>query len=320
MRYFKKILIPTDGCDHAKAGVLQGLRIAKFIGADPIVVVPVEEASFFKDECECHSFEACESIAEEVKAAGESINLNVKVLSKKGDSKKVVEKLIKKDEDINLLCMGMKGNKDPKDSFIGSLHEHLIKNANIPIIIQPYYSKAYLHKFNELKAGGVTPGVHRVVILVAMDGSEQAEMAAWEAIQFANQLNLGTRVVALHVAKSLKDASGKEKVKAEDYMHIPEKAKKRGLDMGIVVEPEVRIGTDMAKEIIRRAAELKADIIVMGSHGRTGPLARLMGNKTETVLRTVPVPVMIVPPELRRTTKDVCAEEFVDDAWDEVNV
>ncbi len=320
MRYFKKILIPTDGCDYAKAGVLQGLRIAKFIGADPIVVVPVDEASFFNDECECHSFEACEGIAEEVKAAGESIELNVKVISKKGDSKKVVDKLLKKDEDINLICMGMKGNKDAKDVFLGSLHEHLIANAKIPIIVQPYFGKAYLHKFNELQKGEVMAGVHRVSMVIAVDGSDQADVAAWEGIQFANQLNLGTKVIALHVTKSLKDANGIEKVKPEDYMKIPLKAKKMGMDMGIVVEPEVRVGTDMAREIVKRAAEIKADMLVMGSHGRTGPLARFMGNKTETVLRTVPVPVMIVPPELRRTTKDVCAEEFVDEAWDEVKI
>ena len=320
MRYFKKILIPTDGCDYAKAGVLQGLRIAKFIGADPIVVIPVDEASFFNDECECHSFEACEGITQEVKAAGESIELNVKVLTKKGDSKKVVDKLIKKDEDINLICMGMKSNKDAKDVFLGSLHEHIIASSKIPVIVQPYFGKAYLQKFNELKKGEVVPGLHRVSMLLAMDGSDQGDLAAFEGIQFANQLNLGTKVVALHVAKSLKDANGKEKVKAEDYMNIPLKAKKMGMNMGIVVEPEVRVGTDMANEIIKRAAELRVDMMVLGTHGRTGPLARFMGNKSETILRSVPVPVMLVPPELRRTTKDVCAEEFVDEAWDEVNI
>jgi nucleotide-binding universal stress UspA family protein len=318
MRYFKKILIPTDGCNYAKAGVLQGLRIAKFIGAFPIVVVPIDEASFFADECECHSTDACDRITEEVKEAAKSIELDIKVMSKKGDSKKVVQKLIKKDEEINLLCMGMKHSKDAKDVFLGTLHEHLLANSHIPIIIQPYSIKAYLPKFNALQTGEVMPGVHKLTILVAMDGSEQSEVAAWEAIQFANQLNLGTRVVALHVTKSLKDANGKEKIKAADFMGIPEKAKKMGLDMGIVVEPEVRIGTDMAGEIIKRGAELKADLIVMGSHGKTGPLARFLGSKTETVLRTVPVPVMIVPPELRRTTKDVCAEEFMDEAWDEM--
>jgi len=320
MRYYKKMLIPTDGCDYAKAGVLQGMRISKFLGCDPVVVIPIDEASFFKDECECSSEQACEGIAEEIKTASESIKLKMKILTKNGDSRKVVEKMLKKDEEYNLICMGMKGNRDAKDAFIGSLHEFLIANAHIPLIIQPYFGKAHIHKFNELAHGQVQIGLHRVTILVAMDGSEQAELAAWEAIQFANQLNVGSRIIALHVAKSLKDANGKEKIKPQDFMSIPNKAKDMGLQMGIVVEPEVRIGTDMAIEIIKRAAELKADIIVMGSHGKTGPLARFMGNKTERVLRSVPVPVMLVPAELRRTTKELKAEEYVDDFWDEVKV
>jgi len=318
MRYFKKMIIPTDGCNPAKAGVLQGLRIAKFLGTETQVVIPIDDAIFFKDACEVESFEAAESIVEEIEEAANSIYLGLKVISKEGDAKDVIDKLISDDENINLICMGIKSHKDATDVLMGSLHEHLLKTARIPVILQTFIGKRYFKKFNSFKERIGELGAHKVTILILMDGSPQGDHAAHEAIQFANQLNVATRVVALHVVGSLKDADGKEKIDPAEYMAIPEKAKNMGLDIGIVVKPEVRVAEDKPKELVRRAAELKADMIVMGTHGKTGPLRRFIGNKTEFVLKTVPVPVMVVPPELRRSMNDIKAEEYVDDVWDEI--
>lgn len=48
-------------------------------------------------------------------------------------------------------------------------------------------------------------------------------------------------------------------------------------------------------EIIKAALELKADYIVMASHGRTGFARIIMGSITERVLRDAPCPVVVVP-------------------------
>lgn len=318
MKYFKKMLIPTDGCDFAKAGVLQGMRISKVLGCQPIVVIPVDEAIFMKDDCEVETFEAAENIGEEVGDAASSIDLGLQIISKEGDAKDVIKEILSKDEDINLICIGTRGYKDTKDMLMGTLHENLLKVGRLPIIIQPYRSKRYLKKFNAIREKKVYAGKHRIIILLAMDGSEQANMAAFEAVQFANQLNVAAQVYALHVVESQKDSDGKEKIVPGDHMGIPNLAKEIGLSVGVIVTPEVRVGEDKGMQILKRAAELKADLIVMGSHGKTGPLSRSIGNKTQFILESVPVPVMLVPPELRRTLKDVETDEFVDDAWDEI--
>lgn len=49
------------------------------------------------------------------------------------------------------------------------------------------------------------------------------------------------------------------------------------------------------REIIRMTEELGAEIIVMGTHGRTGLRHLLMGSVAERVVRTSPVPVVTVP-------------------------
>lgn len=49
------------------------------------------------------------------------------------------------------------------------------------------------------------------------------------------------------------------------------------------------------REIGRIAKELPADLIVVGTHGRTGVKHLLLGSVAERVVRTSPVPVITVP-------------------------
>jgi nucleotide-binding universal stress UspA family protein len=50
-----------------------------------------------------------------------------------------------------------------------------------------------------------------------------------------------------------------------------------------------------ADAVIKAAADAKADLIVMGTQGRTGLSRLLLGSTAEKVLRQSPVPVMTVP-------------------------
>jgi nucleotide-binding universal stress UspA family protein len=58
--------------------------------------------------------------------------------------------------------------------------------------------------------------------------------------------------------------------------------------------------------IVQVARETSADLIVMGTHGRTGLARVLMGSVAEDVLRTAPCPVMTV-----KATVPVPGEELV---------
>ncbi len=60
-------------------------------------------------------------------------------------------------------------------------------------------------------------------------------------------------------------------------------------------QSEVRIG-DPASEILEMAREKGVDLIVMGTHGRTGLLHLLLGSVAERVIRQAPVPVLSVHP------------------------
>ena len=56
---------------------------------------------------------------------------------------------------------------------------------------------------------------------------------------------------------------------------------------------EISDQTDPAMTIINKAKDIKADLIVMGSHGRKGWNRVLMGSIAESILRQAPCAVMI---------------------------
>lgn len=71
------------------------------------------------------------------------------------------------------------------------------------------------------------------------------------------------------------------------------------------------------KEILRKAESLPADLLVMGTHGRSGFEALFLGAVTEKILRSTHVPVLTVPPPVERVESVVyktilCPIEFSD--------
>ena len=66
-------------------------------------------------------------------------------------------------------------------------------------------------------------------------------------------------------------------------------------------EHDVLLG-DPAREIVKFAKEKGVDLIVMGSHGRTGLSRVLMGSVAEVVARTAPVPVLTLKADSKKLT------------------
>ena len=64
-------------------------------------------------------------------------------------------------------------------------------------------------------------------------------------------------------------------------------------DPGVTVEIKFEEG-HAAVEILRMAEKVRCDLIVLGSHGKTGLRRLLAGSVAEAVLRQAPCPVLVV--------------------------
>src|SRR4029079_5134329 len=84
---------------------------------------------------------------------------------------------------------------------------------------------------------------------------------------------------------------------------------------GLQARGKLRDG-DPATETVGMARELRADLIVMGTSGRSGFSRWVLGSVAETVLRRAPCPVLTVPPRAGDDAdpmffkRIVCAADF----------
>jgi universal stress protein A len=69
---------------------------------------------------------------------------------------------------------------------------------------------------------------------------------------------------------------------------------KRVREAGVACETATLIGR-ADDEIVKRAKETGADLIVMGTHGRSGLAHALLGSNAERVMQHAPCPMLVVP-------------------------
>ena len=85
---------------------------------------------------------------------------------------------------------------------------------------------------------------------------------------------------------------------AEDIERVRKELEKFVLESAIGVPfTAAVVEGNVVSQIVRRASELPADLIVMGTHGRSGFERLLLGSVTERVLLKAPCPVLTVPPD-----------------------
>ena len=105
-------------------------------------------------------------------------------------------------------------------------------------------------------------------------------------------LDLGPDTTLISVPSSEGPITMRHFAMSSAEAHLRDLAERLGRD-GAQVEVFVRVGKPV-EEINRFAAEHGADIIVMGTHGRTGIYHLLAGSVTERIVRTSTVPVLTI--------------------------
>ncbi len=144
-------------------------------------------------------------------------------------------------------------------------------------------------------------------ILVPLDGSKLAECA----LPYAEDLARGCqaeKVTLVSVTERVEgyrtiddpaqplgqrlisQAAGKEEAQAQKYL---DKLAKGLQEQGIKVATEVLLGNP-AEEITIYAKQPGCDVIVISSHGRSGPSRWTHGSVANKVLNASPVPVLII--------------------------
>ena len=282
MAKYRKILVAFDGSESSTNALLQGFKLA------------VEEKSWITVTTVVPSYEgdidltAVGDIHRALRRPGEEILSRASVLAKKEGAliKTVLEEGdiysrlvdLAEAENCGVIIMGRRGTSPLGQSLIGSVTARVIGHSQRDVLVVPK---------------GTTIGWKK--ILIATDGSRYSDLATDKAIDFAE--SYGGSISAVSAVD----------VPAEFYAEAPNVVEKlirnaQGFVASIKAKAEKKsipvstfVGEGDAYDIIAKIShEENVDMIVMGSHGRTGLKRLLMGSVTEKVIGHAACPVLVV--------------------------
>ncbi len=282
MGKYRKILVAVDSSESSKNALHQAFKLAneeKCWITVTSVVPPYEgeiEILGVKD-IRAALRKPCEDALGEVKKMAKTERMLVKTVCEEGE---VYERIVDlaDAENCDVIVMGRRGLHRIERTLIGSVTARVIGHTQRDVLVVP---------------NGATVGWKTIVL--ATDGSKYSAAAAERAIAFAK--SYGGELKILSVVDVPAEFYAEAPKAVEDLVH---KAKGFVADIkkqadAAGVSAETYVGEAEAFEAVNNLAlEQKANMIVLGSHGRTGLRRLLMGSVTEAVIGHALCPVLVV--------------------------
>lgn len=277
---YRKILVAVDGSEPSRQAFRQACSIAR---EDKSWVTVITAVPSYQDQFQSLSIK--EKAAGALKAEGHKILDSISAIAKEEDIyiSTVLEEGVESDviadfcerKGTDLVVMGGKGRNAIERALVGSVTARIISIVDCDILVVPCPAKAMFKK-----------------VLFTTDGSKFSQIAGKKAMDYAKAHDSG--VVAMAVVD----------VTEEFYAQAPEAVEnmiekawsdlrefKNGSDLNI--EMYVKEG-EAYKKIVETSQKTGADLIFMGSHGRTGVGRLLMGSVTAKVIGHSNCPVLVV--------------------------
>jgi len=132
-------------------------------------------------------------------------------------------------------------------------------------------------------------------IILAYDGSKFSNKALQEAISLAKSSDGSLLVLSVvDITDEFEsEAPGLTDKMTKKLLKLAQKALAKAVAAKVKAKVEVHVG-DAYEMIVDIAKKKKADVIIMGSHGRTGLTRLLMGSVTARVIGHAPCSVLII--------------------------
>ncbi|QGA84448.1 universal stress protein [Halomicrobium sp. LC1Hm] len=290
------ILVPTDGSEGATVGAQRGIDLAATADADVHVLSVVDtreiEPSLSRfggkdrsDREQLFEDEARRAVDSVTGLAQTHLSGRVTGTVERGVPFQAINEYVE-GHDIDVIAMGTHGRTGLQRLLLGSVAEKVLRTANVPVVAVP-------STVDEIEPG---EGTYENVLLPT-DNSDGASVAIDWGMTLATLY--GAMVYTIYsVDTSL--LAGSER--ASEIHGALEQVGRDALDAvrrraratGVSVAGNVGSGP-AARVILAESGDHDIDLIVMGTHGRSGIDRYLIGSVTETVVRNADVPVCCVP-------------------------
>ena len=143
-------------------------------------------------------------------------------------------------------------------------------------------------------------------ILVSVDGSATSKKALTEAIRMAGYAGGRCELRLIHVLDEMASFTGFDPYAAPsgDLIHVMREAGEKilaealavALSAGVTADTLLidRFGERLGETVAEEARNWKADLMVVGTHGRRRVGRMFLGSGAEQIIRLAPVPVLVI--------------------------
>jgi len=166
----------------------------------------------------------------------------------------------------DLIIMGRRGKSGLERLLVGSVTARVIGHTPIKVMVAPRDTVLTFER-----------------LLLASDGSAASQAACQEALNIAQKT--GGHLTAVTAAHGDLDPK-----RAKDLVkQLAAEAKQRNVALATLTP-----GGNPDEAVIQVALAKRTDLIIMGSHGRTGLKRLFLGSVAERVIGQAPCPVLVV--------------------------
>ncbi len=286
----RSILLATDGSAFSEGAVKEAIYLARACGSRLSAIYVLEVNPEFATEG-LQFVEKMETDArrhlDAVRAAAATANVECEVVVRRTDEayKAVVEEAAGRECDV--IVMGRRGKTGLQKLIMGSVTAKVIGYAPCSVLVVP--KDAVIDCRN---------------ILLGIDGSKYSDTAAAKAIEIAKRCKSRLVVLAVVPAETLANLdpdTGYNRQQQELIAKEMRGAAGRNVQLvtsragaeGVATE-EVILGGRPYEALIETARQKKSELIIVGSHGRTGIRKLIMGSVAERVVALSPAAVLVV--------------------------
>ena len=283
MGKYKKILVAVDGSESSRNALRQAFRLAvdeKCWITVTSVIPPFTgdlDLTGVKGDVLASLAKPYEDALSDAERLAAEERVLIKTVREEGETyERIVD--LADGSNADVIVMGRRGLKKFDRALMGSVTARVIGHTQRDVLVVP---------------AGAVLGWKK--ILVATDGSKYSSIAITKAIDFAKAYGGSLVVVSVVDVPAEFYAEAPQAVddmvrKAKEYTAaVRKQAEAAG------VKAETYVGEAEAFEaIVKLAGDQEVNMIVVGSHGRTGLRRLLMGSVTEKVIGHANCPVLVV--------------------------
>ena len=283
---FDDILFPTDGSDGATAGLEFVLDVAAAHDATLHLLSVANTTRGALDSLahdETLEERAQEAVDEAVERAGERGVTTVDAVERGNPHRVVCD--YAESAGVDVVVMPTRGRHGLERFLLGSTTERVVRRCEVPVLtVRPDGDTTATYPFED--------------VLVGVDGSDCSRAALDVGVSVADQED-----AALHLLSVVDVAALGPEVRTEyledaleaDAQSVVDDAAARASSAGVDPAAEiVAFGSSISRAIRKYVEENDVDLLVVGTHGRTGFNRYVLGSVAEFLVRTSPVPVLTV--------------------------